>query len=1116
MGVHSELNAPSLDLTMPDYPSGTVTFLFTDIEGSTARWEQNRAAMEVAVQRHLVLLDAAIEANGGVHFKTVGDAVQAAFPTAAQGMAAAVAAQQALSSEPWPAALGPLRVRIALHAAAATPVDGDYLAPSLNRLSRLLLVSHGGQVVLTETVRRLLDNALAPETSLRDLGEHRLRDLLEPERVWQVVAPGLPADFPPLRSLTVRPHNLPPPLTPLIGREPEVTTLVQVFRDGARLVTVTGAGGTGKTRLALEAAAELLEDFPDGVWFLDLAGLTDPALLLPQIAATLEVRQSGEQPLAERLADFLAGRRVLLVLDNLEQFRPYDELGRVVAGLVVATPGLAILATSRAPLQLRIEHEFPLPPLPVPAARESTVAVLAESPAVQLFVSRAQAVRPSFTLGPHNATAIAALCRRLDGLPLALELAAARVRALTPADILHRLGSRLDLLADGGADRPDRQRTLEATIAWSFGLLMKEHQAAFRRLAVFSGGCTFDAAETVLAAFADPPVDGLSAVTTLVEQGLLRDEEQADGTLRFRMLETVRAFGLDRLLESGEEDAARHAHADYFRALLERAFPEGKAFGDEPAWLGRLDAEHDNLRAALEATAMAGDPSQLLAFAVHCWYFWWPRGYWTDARIWLEQALARSEDVPTIERAQALRALGLIADATGDGQRGVMLVEASQQRFQALGDRQGEWQTLLDLSLLWAARDYGEAGRYAEQALAVAREAGDPVMIARSLNRLGNWQANREHPQEAIARHEEALRILEGLGDERGIAETLDLLGVASIIAGENAGAAYWYARAIPLWRQLGDWQGLAESLIGCTLAAHSPYTGTLAAAMTTQEARVHGEEGLILVRGIGWRAGESYALWAYHGMLLGGAGEYATALPSAREALTIARDIDHAQWIVAARYVLATLLADLGDFPAAWDELRAALILAQDIQSAHLTRIVAGTLVSTLAAGGREDEAQVVLDASLIDDTSVRTLAGRALWCAAADLALATGDPSQALQIADRLLQADGGSRVAIPRVELLRAESLITLGRDAEAEQALQVAHDAAVWCGARPLQWRILAAWGRLAEKQGRSEEAHQAVAAAQSLIAELAAVVPDEALRTRFLKRAAFETRHCSAS
>jgi class 3 adenylate cyclase len=483
---------------MRDFPSGTVTFLFTDVEGSTRLWDSHPTAMRGAIDRHLTILDEAVAAHHGVHFKTIGDAIQAAFPTAADGLAAAVAAQQALTAEPWPDPPGPLRVRMALHAGAAIPVDGDYLAPSLNRVSRLLFVSHGGQILLTETIRRLLEGSLPPETTLRNLGEHRLRDLLEPERIWQVAAPGLLADFPPLISLDARPHNLPAPPTPLIGRESDVAAVLQAFREGTRLVSITGPGGTGKTRLALETAAELMDDYPDGVWFLDLSGLHDPDLLLPQIAATLGVRESGAQPVAERLAGHFAGQCVLLVLDNLEQFRPQGTVGRVIADLLAAAPGLAILATSRAPLRLRFERELPLSPLAVPVAADTTIEALSISPSVRLFVERAQAVRPGFVLGPRNAAAIAALCRRLDGLPLALELAAARVRTLTPADILMRLGERLDLLADAKADRPDRQRTMEAAVAWSFDLLGPAEQAAFRRLSVFVGGSTLEAAEAVL------------------------------------------------------------------------------------------------------------------------------------------------------------------------------------------------------------------------------------------------------------------------------------------------------------------------------------------------------------------------------------------------------------------------------------------------------------------------------------------------------------------------------------------------------------------------------------------------------------------------------------------
>ncbi len=457
---------------MTDLPSGTVTFLFTDIEGSTRRWQLDAVAMTDAVARHLSLLRDAIQRSGGVPFKTVGDAVQAAFPTAPQAVQAAVAAQQALLAESWPEPLQPLRVRMALHAGEAAPRDGDYLAPMLNRLARLLGVSHGGQILVSSAVCGLLRDQKLPDITLRFLGEQQLRDLLEPEQVWQVVAPELPADFPPLHSPgTPPPQNLPAPATPLIGRETEVATVLRLFSESMRLVTVTGTGGTGKTRLALAAAAESLDDFAGGVWFLDLAALTEPRMLLPQIAAVVGVRESGEAPLAEQLAQHFADQRVLLLLDNLEQFRPANELARTVANLLAAAPTLAILATSRAPLRLRQERELPLAPLPVPSSRETAVATLQTSPSVQLFVSRAQAVRPGFTLGPHNAQAVAELCRRLDGLPLALELAAARIRALAPADILKRLGNRLDLLADPRSDRPDRQRTLEATVAWSYDLL---------------------------------------------------------------------------------------------------------------------------------------------------------------------------------------------------------------------------------------------------------------------------------------------------------------------------------------------------------------------------------------------------------------------------------------------------------------------------------------------------------------------------------------------------------------------------------------------------------------------------------------------------------------------
>jgi class 3 adenylate cyclase len=480
---------------MADLPSGTVTFLFTDIEGSTALWERDSAAMQRAVERHLAILRDAIAAHDGVLFKTIGDAVQAAFGTASQALAAAIVAQAALQAEPWPDPPGPLRVRMALHAGVAEPVAGDYLAPSLNRLARLLAAGHGGQILVTEVVRRLLEGPHPAQATFRSLGEHRLRDLLEPEEVFQVVAPGLEQRFPPLRSLPSHPTNLAAPATPLIGRDAEIGEILRLLEGEARLLTITGPGGTGKTRLALEVAAEALSRFPDGVYFVDLSPLRDPVYVTPTIAGVLGVREAASEPLRDTLARYLAQRRLLLVLDNCEHVL---EAAFDIVALLAAAPHLAILATSREPLHVQAEQEYPLAPLPLPAAQsEADLATLSRIPSVALFVARAQAIDSRFALTAENAVAVAAICRRLDGLPLAIELAAARVRLLPPAALLARLERRLAILTGGARDLPARQRTLRDTIAWSHELLTPEEQLLFRRLAVFVGGFTLEGAESV-------------------------------------------------------------------------------------------------------------------------------------------------------------------------------------------------------------------------------------------------------------------------------------------------------------------------------------------------------------------------------------------------------------------------------------------------------------------------------------------------------------------------------------------------------------------------------------------------------------------------------------------
>jgi predicted ATPase/class 3 adenylate cyclase len=765
--------------------------LFSDIEGSTALLARlgERYGEALAAQR--ALMRSAISAYHGQEVGTEGDSFFVVFSSAGDAVGCCLAAQRALADHDWPAGLA-VRVRMGLHSGEPAVQDDDYVGMDVHRAARIAAAAHGGQVVLSEATRQLAASQLGAELSVRDLGWHRLKDIEAPEQIYQLVAPGLPEEFPPLKSLGA-PSRLPVPTTTLVGRERDLEQVCAALtRPGMRLVTLTGTGGVGKTRLSLAAAASLDKAFPHGVFFVALAAVRDAGVMWKTIADGLDV--TGDGPAADAVTGYLSDRRALLVLDNLEQLHGAAE---VVARLLAAAPGLVVLATSRRPLHLPAEQELPVPPLEVPREAGS-VEQVAGSGAARLFVQQAAMVRPGFAVNESNAADIAAICGRLDGLPLAIELAASRVRLLAPRALLARLGHSLDLAA-ADVGQPSRQQTLRNAIAWSYDLLAPDLAEVFRRAGVFAGGCDLDALAAVAAAGAGlgagagpgARADPLELAAGLLDVSLVTVTDGADGEPRVGMLETIRGFALDRLEQAGDLDATRRRHAEYYAGVAERA--DEQLHGSGPAELvalDRLEAEHDNMRAALgwSLDTPAAGPAPAgrervaagLRLVQALAYFWYRHGHLLEGQRWLQRAIDLAADDGGAPLAQLAHWLGVLLERMGEQQAALGHFERSLAIWRDLGDRDQQARELNSLGITHHnLGDLDTSRSLLEESAALSRELGRPMRLAAALTNLGQLEADAGNFDRATEVLQEALTIDQKQGDMLGVA--LDQQSLAGV-----------------------------------------------------------------------------------------------------------------------------------------------------------------------------------------------------------------------------------------------------------------------------------------------------------------------------------------------
>ena len=900
---------------MHHLPTGTVTLLFADIEGSTRLLQQlgNRYS-RVLVEYRQVLRSACQQWNGH-EVDTQGDAFFVAFVRAIDAISAAVDVQRNLAAHSWPEG-ATVRARIGLHTGEPSVAAEGYVGLDVHYAARIMSAGYGGQVLLSQTVHDLVEHDLPEDVSLRDLGEHRLKDVEYSSHIFQLVIVDLPADFPPLKTLSARssyPNNLPVMPNPLIGREQDIAAVQQLLRSrDVRLLTLTGPGGTGKTRLSVQVAGELGSQFPDGVFFVALAAVSDADLVVPTLAKVLAIREVSSRPLLETLKEYLQEKQVLLLLDNFEQVAA---AALQVEELLLACPHIKVLVTSRAVLHIQTEHIFPVPPLALPdIAHLPANTALEQYASVALFVQRAQAIQPAFHVTQTNARALAEICVRLDGLPLAIELAAARIRLLPPQALLARLSKSLQVLTSGAQTLPVRQQTLRNTIQWSYDLLDAQEQQLFRLLSIFAGGWTLEAAEAVVQAGRRADATSLSVldgIASLLDKSLLLQVALDNEEPRLIMLETIREFGRECLEALGEMKATRQAHAEYYLALAEEA--ETELGGPQlVVWLDRLEREHDNLRTALhwfleqgraEGEGAGHNLEMALRLGAALERFWVVRGHRSEGRSFLERALAENKGVTTPVRAKALITAARLAFSQSDYERGEILAREGLALFRELGDVRGIALALDRLGMAaWRRGNFAVARSLMEEDLSLFRKLGDRERVAWSLFTLGLLDSKQGEYSRAQTLFEESLSMHRALGNKRGMAASLNqLAGGILLTQGNQELARSLLEEALSLNKEIGDKEGIAVS---------SSLLAELALAQNDlATSRSLSEESLVIYREVEYRKGaaESLSLLA---RIATARRDYQSARALCNECLAIAKELGDRELLAAGLERLAEVIA--------------------------------------------------------------------------------------------------------------------------------------------------------------------------------------------------------------